>query len=103
MSLPRTFEGVWFPRELWLLPQSQLKWSAKIILREIISLDGEAGCFAGNEHFVEFSGLNERTVQNVFGVLEARGTYAARSRRRSSASEAYSGCCEPRTTSASAG
>ena len=73
VSLPRTFEGVWFPRELWLLPQSQLKWSAKIILREVISLDGEAGCFAGNDHFVEFSGLNERTVQNVFGVLEARG------------------------------
>lgn len=49
----RDFKGVWIPKEVWL--DERLSMLDKGILAEIDSLDnGDAGCFASNEHLAEF-------------------------------------------------
>jgi hypothetical protein len=72
MAMPRNFDGIWIPRALWEEPS--LSWPARLILREIISLDGGAdGCFATNAHFAEFAKVTIRAVREVLQRLEAAG------------------------------
>lgn len=71
MSEDRKFKGIWIPREIWL--DKNLNVLEKVMLVEIDSLDNESGCFARNQHFCEFLGVNERRVQQLIKGLKDKG------------------------------
>ena len=71
MGGKRDFKGVWIPKEIWLSPD--LDVVEKCLLVEIQSLDNEHGCYASNEHFAKFLGVNERTVQRKIKKLVDKG------------------------------
>ena len=65
------FKGIWIPREVWL--SRELTMQEKIFLMEIKALDNDSGCFAGNEHFAQFSGLSKNRCSAVIKELEKKG------------------------------
>lgn len=71
MNFPRDFKGVWIPKEIWLHPE--LTMLEKFIAAEVDSLDGDDGCYAGNEHFMKMTGAKESTVRNAIGKLKKLG------------------------------
>lgn len=71
MKENRKFKGVWIPREVWL--DKELTIHEKIMLVEIDSLDNENGCFARNQHFCDFLGVDERRVQKIIKSLKDKG------------------------------
>jgi hypothetical protein len=68
---PLSHNGIWIPRALW--EETALDWNERLILREIISLDGPDGCYATNAHFAEFAKVSDRAVRDVLSRLEAAG------------------------------
>ena len=67
----RDFKGVWIPKELWL--DNTLKPTEKFFLLEIDSLDGEAGCYAANQHFAELFNLSKGRCSQIISTLEKNG------------------------------
>lgn len=59
-ELPRTFKGVWIPRDIWL--DNNLTMLDKIILIEIDSLDNDEHCRASNKYFANFCNCTETKV-----------------------------------------
>lgn len=71
MEQNRDFKGIWIPKEIYL--SKELNWTDKILLIEIDSLDTEEHCFAGNEYFAKFLGINERRVRASISKLKKLG------------------------------
>ncbi len=63
----RDFKGVWIPKAVWLDPR--LSALEKVILTEIDSLDGDAGCWASNQHLAEFCQCSESKVSRAVKKL----------------------------------
>lgn len=72
MNEQRDFKGIWIPKEIYL--SKELNWTDKILLLEIDSLDTEEEhCFASNEYFANFLGINERRVRASISKLKDMG------------------------------
>ncbi len=72
MADERGFKGVWIPKEIWL--DERLNALDKIILAEIDSLDnGDAGCYASNEHIADFCQCTARKVSSAITKLKDLG------------------------------
>jgi DNA-binding MarR family transcriptional regulator len=67
----RDFKGVWIPRAIWL--SDQLSLMEKVLLVEIHSLDNEDGCFASNDYFGTFFGVNRRRISDHVSSLKSKG------------------------------
>ena len=65
--MERDFKGIWIPKEIWL--DEQLNALDKVILCEINSLDGDDGCFAGNQYLAEFCQCSEAKVSKSVALL----------------------------------
>lgn len=69
--MKRDFKGVWIPKEVW--ENTVLSITEKVLLIEINSLDGKAGCFASNAHFQQFLNISESTVKRSIRSLAKQG------------------------------
>ncbi|SDP83038.1 conserved phage C-terminal domain-containing protein [Clostridium gasigenes] len=69
--MDRAFKGVWIPAKGWL--DKGLTLTEKVFLVEISSLDGINGCYAGNTHFMTFSGLSKGRCSGVIKALKTKG------------------------------
>ncbi|MBU3132995.1 hypothetical protein KPL40_11090 [Clostridium gasigenes] len=69
--MDRAFKGVWIPAKVWL--DKGLTLTEKVFLVEISSLDGINGCYAGNTHFMTFSGLSKGRCSGVIKALKTKG------------------------------
>ena len=65
--MKREWKGIWIPKEIWL--NEDLTLQEKIFLVEIMSLDGENGCFAGNDYFAKFFKISKTRVSLVIKSL----------------------------------
>lgn len=71
-SLPRSFKGIWIPREMWL--RRDLSGDELLLWAEIDSLtDPEKGCTATNEYFCQFFKWPERKIQRGIERLKKLG------------------------------
>ena len=68
MTYPRDFKGVWIPKDIWL--HTELSFLEKCLAAEIDSLDGDDGCYASNQYFMNLFGLKESTIRNAIGKLK---------------------------------
>lgn len=64
----RNFKGIWIPREVWLHPN--LNTQQKCLLAEIVSLEGDEGCYASNEYFMNFFKCSKEKIQKDLQVLK---------------------------------
>lgn len=71
MKVKREFKGVWINRHVWLNPE--LTIHEKFLLVEIDSLDNESSCFASNDYFAEFMGVDARSIQRNIQSLIKKG------------------------------
>lgn len=67
----RAFKGIWIPAEVWL--NDELSLIEKVMFAEIDSLDGEDGCYATNDYFVEFFKVSESTITRAIATLKRLG------------------------------
>lgn len=63
----RDFKGIWIPANVWL--DERLNALEKVILAEIDSLDGEKGCWAGNDYISEFCQCSASKVSKAVSKL----------------------------------
>ncbi|WP_341520732.1 helix-turn-helix domain-containing protein [Pseudomonas sp. G.S.17] len=71
-DIPRKFQGVWIPAELW--KNQALSITEKVMLVEIGSLEDDArGCFASNARFAEFFNLSISRVSEIISGLAEKG------------------------------
>lgn len=71
-DLPRKFQGVWIPADVWL--DRGLSITEKVMLVEIGSLqDEKRGCYASNAHFAAFFDLSVSRVSEIISGLAAKG------------------------------
>lgn len=63
----RDFKGIWIPAHVWL--DERLNALEKVILAEIDSLDGEKGCWAGNDYISEFCQCSASKVSKAVSKL----------------------------------
>lgn len=63
----RSFQGVWIPKEIWF--SEELDLIEKCLLAEIISLDNENHCTAGNNYFAHFLECSESKVSKSISKL----------------------------------
>lgn len=67
-EIERGFLGIYIPREIWF--DRNLNANEKVLLMEIDSLDkSEKGCYAGNEYFSNFLGINETNTSAAINKL----------------------------------
>lgn len=66
-SHQRAFKGIWIPAEIWLHPD--LSFMEKTMWAEIDSLSGVDGCFASNEYFANFFGVQTTYISKVISRL----------------------------------
>ncbi|MFD1292662.1 helix-turn-helix domain-containing protein [Lutibacter holmesii] len=71
MKVKREFKGVWINRNVWL--NTELTIHEKFLLVEIDSLDNESSCFASNDYFAEFMGVDPRSIQRNIKSLIDKG------------------------------
>lgn len=71
MLMERDFKGIWIPKDIWL--NDKLDITEKAIFAEIDSLDGDNGCTAGNEYFINFFKVSESTVTRAISHLKKLG------------------------------
>lgn len=68
----RGFIGIYIPKEIWL--DRNINATEKVLLMEIDSLDkSPQGCFAGNDYFSEFLGVNETNTSRMINKLVKLG------------------------------
>ena len=71
-NIPRRFQGVWIPAELW--KNQALSITEKVMLVEIGSLEDDArGCYASNARFAEFFNLSISRVSEIISGLAEKG------------------------------
>ena len=71
-DLPRNFNGIWIPGELWL--DERLTSTDKFILSEIDSLDcGEDHCCASDEYFIKIFKIGKSTLHTSLAKLRFLG------------------------------
>ena len=70
MNDPRDFKGIWIPKEIWL--NKDLSLNEKVFLVEIDSLDGEKGCYAGNDYFSDFFNLSKNRCSEIINQLSKK-------------------------------
>ena len=63
----RDFKGVFIPASVWL--DERLNALEKVILTEIDSLDGEKGCWAGNDYISQFCQCSASKVSKAVSKL----------------------------------
>lgn len=63
----RDFKGIWIPASVWL--DERLNALEKVILAEIDSLDGEHGCWAGNDYISQFCQCSSSKVSKSVSKL----------------------------------
>ena len=68
--MERAFKGIWIDKKIWLDPDLLLL--EKVLIAEIDSLEGENGCFAGNEYFANFFGVAKGTIANLLSKLSKK-------------------------------
>jgi len=73
MAVSREFKGIWIPREIWLHETLTIK--EKLFLAEINSLtsNDKGYCWAGNDHFAQFSGLSKNAASITISTLKKKG------------------------------
>lgn len=71
MNVKREFKGVWINRNVWL--NTELTIHEKFLLVEIDSLDNESSCFASNDYFAGFMGVDDRTIKRYIKSLIEKG------------------------------
>ena len=68
----RGFIGIYIPKEIWL--DRNINANEKVLLMEIDSLDKSTeGCYAGNDYFAEFLGVNETSTSRMINKLVKLG------------------------------
>lgn len=67
----RDFKGIWIPASVWL--DERLNALEKVILAEIDSLDGEHGCWAGNDYISQFCQCSASKVSKAVSKLVELG------------------------------
>lgn len=67
----RDFKGIWIPAGVWL--DERLNALEKVILAEIDSLDGEHGCWAGNDYISQFCQCSASKVSKAVSKLAELG------------------------------
>ena len=65
--MKREWKGIWIPKEIWL--NEKLTLQEKVFLVEIMSLDGDNGCFASNNYFAKFFNLSKTRVSLIIKSL----------------------------------
>jgi len=70
IKLKKEIEGIWIPREIWLM--ENLTLMEKHFLVEIKALDNEHGCFASNGHFADFFGISKGRCTQIIKNLETK-------------------------------
>ena len=65
--MKREWKGIWIPKEIWL--NEKLTLQEKVFLVEIMSLDGDNGCFASNDYFAKFFSLSKTRVSLIIKSL----------------------------------
>lgn len=70
-------KGLWIPKEI--LDDEQLDWTNKILLSEIYSLSKlEKGCFASNQYFGDFLGIEKSAASKRISKLKKLGYISCR-------------------------
>lgn len=59
----RGFKGVWIPAEIYVA--RDLILTEKVLLAEIVNLEGEDGCYASNDYFADFLGVTKTRVTMI--------------------------------------
>lgn len=67
----RQFKGVFIPADIWTSPELSLV--EKVLLTEIISLEGPQGCYASNKYFADFLGRSKSRVPQIISSLKKKG------------------------------
>lgn len=67
----RDFKGAWIPAEIYTI--SELSWTEKILLIEIINLNKLGKCYAHNQHFANMLGVSTRQVSKMVSKLTDLG------------------------------
>jgi len=67
----RAFKGIWLPAEMWMAPD--INPIEKILWAEIDSLDNDDGCFASDQHFMDFFGIAKSTLHKYLQKLKEKG------------------------------
>ena len=71
-AMPRSFDGIWIPRELWL--DRRLSALEKCVVAEIHSLDcGEDHCYASNDYLATFFNLKVKSISEYITKLKKLG------------------------------
>jgi len=63
--------GLWIPPEV--LYREELSLQEKFILAQILNLDKNKGCFAGNGYFSKLLGVTKGRVSKIVSSLEQKG------------------------------
>ncbi|WP_405750250.1 helix-turn-helix domain-containing protein, partial [Anaerovibrio slackiae] len=65
------FQGLWIPREIWLLPMGIVQ---KTLLAELIALSkNKNGCYASNQYLAEFMQLGVDSIKKYIKNLKDTG------------------------------
>lgn len=68
----RGFIGIYIPKEIWF--DRNINANEKVLLMEIDSLDkSPGGCYASNEYFADFLGVNETNTSKMINKLVKLG------------------------------
>jgi hypothetical protein len=67
MEINHKFTGVWIPKEIWL--NESLAPLEKLLWAELYSLDGDDGCYAGNEYLAKILDCSPRRIQQMLSKL----------------------------------
>ena len=65
-----SFQGLWIPREILLLP---ISITQKVLLAEFLALNKSNGCFASNQYLADFMQLSVDSIKKHLRRLKAAG------------------------------
>lgn len=65
-----SFQGLWIPREILLLP---ISITQKVLLAEFLALNQSDGCFASNQYLADFMQLSVDSIKKHLRRLKAAG------------------------------
>ena len=67
MKINHKFTGVWIPKEIWL--HETLGPLEKMLWAELYALDGDDGCYAGNDYLSKLLDCSPRRIQQMLSKL----------------------------------
>lgn len=74
-KIPKTFKGLWIPR--YILETKEFPAIRKIILAEILALQGSLGFWGSNRHLSRVTGIGPRMIRKHLTALEDAGHLVA--------------------------